>query len=101
MNKELTETNFIIYKNEDGDVVVDVVLKDETIWITQKGMAELFDCSSDNIGLHLKNIYSDEELIKEVTTENFSVVRKEGHRNVRRNLEFYNKVNRIYFVLYK
>lgn len=90
MNKELAETNFIIYKNEDGDVVVDVVLKNETIWITQKGMAELFDCSSDNIGLHLKNIYSDEELIKEATTEKFSVVRKEGQRNVKRNLEFYN-----------
>lgn len=53
-------------------------------------MAVLFDCSSDNIGLHLKNIYSDEELIKEATTENFSVVRKEGQCNVKRNLEFYN-----------
>ena len=60
MNKELFESNFIIYKTEDGSVSVDAILKDETIWITQKGMAELFDCSSDNIGLHLKNIYSDE-----------------------------------------
>lgn len=90
MDKQLTETNFIIYKNEDGDVVVDVVLKDETIWITQKGMAELFDCSSDNVSLHLKNIYNDEELTKEATTEKFQVVRKEGNRNVKRNLEFYN-----------
>lgn len=90
MSKELVESSFIIYKNEDGSVNVDVILKDETIWITQKGMAELFECSSDNIGLHLKNIYADEELFKESTTEVFSVVRKEGLRNVKRNLEFYN-----------
>lgn len=84
------ETNFIIYKSEDGNVNVDVILKDDTIWLTQKGMAELFDCSSDNIGLHLKNIYLDEELLKEATTEKFSVVRKEGNRQVKRLLEFYN-----------
>ncbi len=69
---------------------VDVILKDDTIWLTQKGMAELFDCSSDNIGLHLKNIYLDEELLKEARTEKFSVVRKEGNRQVKRLLEFYN-----------
>ena len=90
MNKELFESNFIIYKTEDGSVSVDAILKDETIWITQKGMAELFDCSSDNIGLHLKNIYSDEELLKETTTEKYSVVRKDGNRQVKRTLEFYN-----------
>ena len=90
MNKELFESNFVIYKTEDGSVSVDVILKDETIWITQKGMAELFECSSDNIGLHLKNIYSDEELLKETTTEKYSVVRKEGNRQVKRTLEFYN-----------
>lgn len=90
MNERIVESDFVIYKNEDGHVVVDVILKDETIWITQKGMAELFDCSSENISLHLKNIYEEKELIKESTTENFSVVRKEGHRNVKRNLEFYN-----------
>ena len=90
MSEKLMETNFIIYKSEDGNVNVDVILKDDTIWLTQKGMAELFDCSSDNIGLHLKNIYLDEELLKEATTEKFSVVRKEGNRQVKRLLEFYN-----------
>ena len=88
MSEKLMETNFIIYKSEDGNVNVDVILKDDTIWLTQKGMAELFDCSSDNIGLHLKNIYLDEELLKEATTEKFSVVRKEGNRQVKRLLEF-------------
>ena len=44
MNERIVESDFVIYKNEDGHVVVDVILKDETIWITQKGMAELFDC---------------------------------------------------------
>ena len=67
MSKELVNNNFIIYKTEDGTVNVNVVLKDETIWITQKGMAELFGCSSDNIGLHLKNIYLDNELDKKTT----------------------------------
>lgn len=90
MSEKLMETNFIIYKSEDGNVNIDVILKDDTIWLTQKGMAELFDCSSDNIGLHLKNIYLDEELLKEATTEKFSVVRKEGNRQVKRLLEFYN-----------
>lgn len=90
MSKELVESNFIIYKTEDGNVAVDVILKDETIWITKKGMAELFECSTDNIGLHLKNIYSDKELSKEATTEDFSVVRIEGNRNVKRQIEFYN-----------
>lgn len=53
-------------------------------------MAELFDCSVDNIGLHLKNIYETGELIQEATTENFSAVQTEGERRVNRNLKFYN-----------
>lgn len=80
------ETNFIIYKSEDGNVNVNVILKDDTIWLTQKGMAELFVCFTDNIGLHLKNIYLDEELLKEATTEKFSVVRKEGKARTRDQL---------------
>ena len=72
------------------DVNVDVILKNETIWMTQKGISELFECSTDNIGFHLKNIYLDEGLVKEATTEHFSVVRDEGNRQVRRTLEFYN-----------
>ncbi|MFR7589907.1 MAG: RhuM family protein [Longibaculum sp.] len=58
--------------------------------MTQKGISELFECSTDNIGFHLKNIYLDEGLVKEATTEHFLVVQDEGNRQVRRTLEFYN-----------
>lgn len=90
MDNKQIETQFIIYKNKEGNVSVDVILRNETIWITKKGMSELFECSTDNIGLHLKNIYLEHELEKEATTEDFSVVRKEGDRQVKRTLEFYN-----------
>lgn len=67
-----------------------MLYKDETVWATQKAMAQLFDCSTDNIGLHLKNIYDTNELNKEATTEKISVVQQEGAREVRRNTLFYN-----------
>lgn len=86
----MNESNILLYETDEGKINVDVVLKDETIWLTQKSMADLFECSVDNIGLHLKNIYNEEELSKTSTTEKFSVVRKEGTRNVKRELEFYN-----------
>ena len=78
---------FITEGKEDG---IQVLYKDETIWATQKAMAELFDCSTDNIGVHLKNIFTSNELDKEATTEKISVVQKEGKRNVNRASTFYN-----------
>ena len=72
---------------EDG---IQVMYKDETIWCTQKAMAQLFDCSTDNIGLHLKNIYESGELMQDATTEYFSAVQVEGGRQVNRKLKFYN-----------
>ena len=87
MNEEF---RFLLYKAEQEDISVDAVIKDETIWLTQKAMAELFDCTSDNISLHLKNIYAEGELQPEATAEKISVVQKEGNRNVKRSLEFYN-----------
>lgn len=86
----MNESNILLYETDEGKINVDVILKDETIWLTQKSMSELFECSTDNIGLHLKNIYNDKELDVNSTTEKFSVVRKEGNRNVKRELEFYN-----------
>jgi hypothetical protein len=80
----------VLYQMDDTNVCVSVFYKDETFWLTQKAMAELFDCSSDNISLHLKNIYLEEELSEEATTEIFSVVQKEGKREVRRNAKCYN-----------
>ena len=81
---------FLMYHSDEGDVSVNAVVQDETVWLTQKGMAELFDCTTDNISQHLKNIYSDGELVELATTENFSVVQKEGSRNVTRAMRFYN-----------
>ena len=82
--------NFIIYQGPSGAVAVSAYIKDETIWLTQKEMAELFGCSSDNISQHLKKIFEDGELEYEATTEKFSVVQKEGSREVRRMVVFYN-----------
>ena len=64
MNNQLEKTEFLLYKSDNGEIKIDVFLKDENIWLTQKKMAELFDTSSDNISLHLKNIYADGELKK-------------------------------------
>ncbi len=81
---------FLIFQIENQEDGVQVVYKDETIWATQKAMAELFGCSSDNIGVHLKNIFQTSELSKESTTEKISVVQKEGNREVKRETLFYN-----------
>lgn len=87
MSKEL---QFLIYNTPEENVSVNAVIKDETIWLTQKAMAELFDCTTDNISLHLKNIYTDGELNENSTTEEFSVVQQEGTRKVKRKIKFYN-----------
>ena len=84
------ELEFIIYSTPEEDIRIDAAVKDETIWLTQKGMAALFDCSSDNISLHLQNIYADGELIENATAEEISVVRQEGSRQVNRKLKYYN-----------
>lgn len=87
MDKQM---QFLIYNTPEEQVSVDVIVKDETIWVTQRTMAELFGCSSDNISLHLKNIYASNELQENSTAEEFSVVRKEGSRNIKRKVTFYN-----------
>ena len=81
---------FLIFQIDGKEDGVQVVYHHESVWCTQKAMAQLFDCSSDNIGLHLKNIYETGELSQEATAENFSVVQTEGERQVNRNLKFYN-----------
>ncbi|WP_305156133.1 RhuM family protein, partial [uncultured Muribaculum sp.] len=81
---------FLIFQIDGKEDGVQVVYHHESVWCTQKAMAQLFDCSSDNIGLHLKNIYETGELSQEATAENFSVVQTEGERQVNRKLKFYN-----------
>ena len=91
MDKELKENaEILLYSLDDINIYVDVYFEDENFWLTQKSMSELFECSTDNISLHLKNIYEDEELTEDSTTEYFSVVRKEGTRSVKRSIKFYN-----------
>ena len=91
MSNELAkQISYILYSSPEEDVKVMALVKDETIWLTQKAMAELFDCSQDNIGLHLKNVYGCGELEKDRTAEEISVVQKEGSRSVKRNVSFYN-----------
>ena len=81
-------TNLVVYN--DGELELKVSVDSETIWLTQLQMSQLFDTSTDNVGLHLKNIYLEKELDENSTTEFFSVVRKEGNRLVKRELKHYN-----------
>lgn len=90
------ENNFNNFKNEivlyqpNEEIKLEVKMDEETVWLTQSQIANLFGCSSDNVSFHLKNIFSEKELDKNATTEFFSVVQKEGNRNVRRNILHYN-----------
>ena len=79
-----------IYKSPDNKIELQVNLENETVWLSQKQMAELFDKDSDTIGLHLKNIYLEQELIEKSTTGFFSVVQTEGKRKVTRNIKYFN-----------
>ncbi|GEM_PF-941465 len=89
-NEEAKQGEIILYQTDDGRVKLDVRLQNESLWLTQSDMAQLFQCSSDNVSLHLKNIYEEGELEQSATIEDFSVVRKEGEREVQRRLTFYN-----------
>ena len=71
---------FLIYQSTEEDVSVNALIKDETIWLNQKGMAELFGCSTDNISFHLKNIFADGELDKNSVTEKISATAADGKR---------------------
>ena len=68
----------LLYSDENGREFVNVIFKDETFWLTQKAMSELFDCTTDNISRHLKNIFTDGELDKDSVTEKFSVTAADG-----------------------
>ena len=80
----------ILYTTEDGRSQIQLRANNQTVWLSQREMAELFAVSADNIGLHLKNLYEDGELILEATTEESSVVQIEGSREVQRTLNLYN-----------
>ena len=84
------ELNFLIYNTPNEDVSVNAVVKDETIWLTQKAMSELFEVEIPAISKHLTNIFSEGELQVEATVSKMEIVQIEGNRNVKRTLDFYN-----------
>jgi len=87
--KKIPDNQIAFYQSLDGSVNIEVLFAEENIWLTQKKMAELFSCSTDNISLHLKNIYLEKETDARSTAEEFSVVQKEGTREVRRKSIMY------------
>jgi len=76
-------SELVIYQPA-GESEVSVRLEGDTLWLTQKQLSEILETSPDNIGLHLKNIYTSRELLEAATTEDFSVVQQEGKRSVSR-----------------
>ncbi len=84
------EIQFVLYNLEQEDVKVKVAIQDETIWLTQRGMAELFGVNIPAISKHLSNIYEEGELQESTTVSKMEIVQTEGTRQVTRNVDFYN-----------
>lgn len=84
------KSDILIYQTESGKTKIEVRLEDETVWLTQKSMAELFQTTPQNITLHLKNVYSEGELEEVSTCKDFLQVQTEGNRQVQRTQKFYN-----------
>jgi hypothetical protein len=90
LERERPQGEMLVYQTDDGLVRLDVRLQDETVWLTQPMMAELFQTSQQNISQHILNIFDEGELANEATHKKFLSVRREGKRDVRRELDFYN-----------
>ena len=88
----LENTEFMFYTSDNGTANIQVILddKNETVWVSQNGMADIFDTTKQNISLHLNNIFKEGELNKYSTVKEILTVQKEGNRDVQRNIEFYN-----------
>lgn len=85
-----SSAEFLIFERQKKEKGIEVRFENGDLWLTQKAISELYDCSIDNVSLHLKNIYKSLELDKNSTIEEFSIVQKEGKREVSRNLKYYN-----------
>jgi len=86
----MEKNQIILYTAPGGDVKLEVFLQDETLWLTQKMMAELFEVTVPNVSMHIKNIFDEEELNKSSTVKEFLIVQNEGGREVTRDVDFYN-----------
>jgi len=89
-SEKMGNSQLIIYQTEDGKIKIDVRFQDETVWLSQKLMAELFQTTKQNISLHIKSIYEEGELAVEATVKQFLTVQTEGARQVERLVDFYN-----------
>lgn len=95
MSDELTEVSdpskgqFLIYQAEDGELKIDVRFEEDSVWLTQQQVAQLFQTSVPNVNMHISNIYEEEELTPETTIKKFLTVRTEGKREVKRLLDYY------------
>ena len=81
---------FLVYQTQDGKLKIDVRFEDETVWLTQQHMAELFQTTKQNVSLHIQNIYEERELERGATVKESLTVQREGSRSVQRRVEFYN-----------
>lgn len=79
------KNNIVIYQLENGKTKIDVKLEDETVWLSQQQMADLYNTTKQNISLHIKNIFEEEELIENSTVKEFLTVQKEENRSFKRN----------------
>jgi hypothetical protein len=86
----MDEFGIKIFQSKDKKTEIQVIVQSESVWLSQKQMSELFEKDSDTIGLHLRNVYKSGELTEKATTEKYSVVQKEGDRNVKRPIKLYN-----------
>lgn len=88
--QNIMSNDIILYNTEDGQTKVELRLQNGTVWLSQLELAELFDTTKNNISLHIKNIFEDKELDKEVTVKDYLTVQKEGDRDVQRKIMLYN-----------
>ena len=86
----MNKLQFIVYSTPEEDIRINAAVKDETIWLTQKGMAELFEVQIPTIAKHLQNIYEDKELYRDSTVSKMEIVQLEGKRKIKRKADFYN-----------
>ena len=90
MTSQAPTSQFLVYQAEDGSIKIDVRFEGETVWLPQQQIAELFQTTTADISMHMRNIYAEGELAPEATIKKFLTVRQEGQRQVKRNLDFYN-----------
>jgi hypothetical protein len=85
-----SENQLILYQTEDGETRVQVMMQDETVWLTQKQLVELFQRDKSVISRHINNVFKEGELAREATVANFATVQQEGQRTITRDVEYYN-----------